>query len=104
MEKGSMSKVLRFKRPRRRRNDEEARVKRLRIVASRLGYELVSPWCAQQRHIPRSRDRIAGGKRALLDLPPHSCSLIFARLHGIHAVQASAADRNIVTWRKKSSG
>jgi len=47
-----MSKVLRFKRPRRRRNDEEARVKRLRIVASRLGYELVSPWCAKQRHIP----------------------------------------------------
>ena len=47
-----MSKVLKFKRPRRRRNHEEERVKRLRIVASRLGYELVRPWCAAKRDIP----------------------------------------------------
>jgi hypothetical protein len=37
---------------RQRSSAEWERVKRLRIVARKLGYEVVSPWCAEQRNIP----------------------------------------------------
>jgi hypothetical protein len=49
---------LRTQKPRRprpvrqRSSAEWERVKRLRIVARKLGYEVVSPWCAEQRNIP----------------------------------------------------
>ena len=45
--------VIKFKPPRRRRsNNYETQIKRLRILAARLGYALVLPWCAEQRGVP----------------------------------------------------
>ena len=44
-----MEKVVKF---RRRRNDICTREARLRLKAKKLGYELVRPWCAEQRNIP----------------------------------------------------
>jgi hypothetical protein len=74
------------------------REKRLRIVAKKLGYELVRPWCAEKRNIPGHGRyplvqhvtglSIAVGQRQLVRLVAGARSNLYrTRLHYTRAVR-----------------
>jgi hypothetical protein len=60
-----MGKIIKLKRP---SSKVETRERRLRRLARQHGYELVSPWCASERHIRGHGDYLLVPHRSGLSL------------------------------------